>query len=247
MLKAKQIYDYIDTVASFSLQEEWDNSGFLIGDENAEVSKVMLALDCTEAVIEQAKNDGCQLIVTHHPIIFKAVKSVESSSEIYKAVKYGISVICTHTCYDVANEGVSDILARTLGAEDIKKSPSGILSYGKIPKTTVADFAKQVKEKLSANVRFCNAEKEIDTVAFCGGAGSDYIKEAKLCGAGLLVTGDAGHHDFLDALNCGTALIAAGHFETEVISVKPLADKLKNAFPNTEFKVFDEKSPIEYI
>lgn len=247
MPKAKEIYEYIDSIAPFSKQEEWDNSGFLIGDENATVTKTMLALDCTNEVLEAAKATGCELVITHHPIIFGAIKQVKSGGEVYTAVNSGLSVICAHTSYDVAEGGVSDILATALSAKSIEKSPSGILTVGNVEATTVGEFAKYVKKTLSASVRACLTDKPVSRVAFCGGAGSDYLCEAKEIGCDLLVTGDAGHHDFLDAVNLGIGLIAAGHFETEAISVKPLCDKLQKKFENVKFTVFEQKTPITYI
>jgi len=247
MPKAKEIYEYIDSLAPFSAQEEWDNSGFLIGDENGEITKVLMALDCTNEVLEAAKKLGCELVITHHPIIFGAIKQVKRGSEVYTAVNNGLSVICAHTSYDVASGGVSDILASTLSAKNTVKSPSGILTLGEVEKTTVGEFAEFVKKTLSANVRACLTDKEVAKVAFCGGAGSDYLCEAKETGCDLLVTGDAGHHDFLDAVSLGIGLIAAGHFETEAISVKPLCDRLQSKFKNVKFTVFEQKTPIIYI
>lgn len=247
MPKAKEIYEYIDSLAPFCKQEEWDNSGFLIGDENTEVKSVLLALDCTNEVLEYAKKSGCELVITHHPIIFGALKQVKFGSEVYTAVNNGLSVICAHTSYDVAEGGVSDILATTLSAENTVKSPSGILTVGDVKKTTVGEYARIVGKTLSASVRACLTEKEVQRVAFCGGAGSDYLPEAKEMGCDLLVTGDAGHHDFLDAINLGIGLIAAGHFETEAISIKPLCDRLQEKFDNVKFTVFEQKTPITYI
>ncbi len=247
MPKAKEIYEYIDSFAPFSAQEEWDNSGFLIGDENKEITKVLMALDCTNEVLEAAKDMGCELVITHHPIIFGAIKQAKYGSEVYTAVNNGLSVICAHTSYDVASGGVSDILAKTLSAKNTTKSPSGIFTLGEVEKTTVGEFAEFIKKTLSANVRACLTDKAVSKVAFCGGAGSDYLCEAKETGCDLLVTGDAGHHDFLDAVTLGIGLIAAGHFETEAISVKPLCDRLQKKFENVKFTVFEQKTPITYI
>ena len=247
MPKAKEIYEYTDSFAPFCKQKEWDNSGFLIGDENAEVTSVLLALDCTNEVLEYAKKSGCELVITHHPIIFGALKQVKFGSEVYTAVNSGLSVICAHTSYDIAQGGVSDILATTLSAENIEKSPSGILTIGEVKNTTVGEYAKFIKKTLFASVRACLTEKEVQRVAFCGGAGSDYLLEAKEMGCDLLVTGDAGHHDFLDAVNLGIGLVAAGHFETETISIKPLCDRLQEKFEKVKFTVFEQKTPITYI
>ena len=115
MPKAKEIYEYIDSLAPFCKQEEWDNSGFLIGDENTEVKSVLLALDCTNKVLEYAKKSGCELVITHHPIIFGALKQVKFGSEVYTAVNNGLSdfkgnvLFCSHD-YEIVNTVANRII-----------------------------------------------------------------------------------------------------------------------------------------
>lgn len=247
MPRVIDIYNYIDEIAPFDLQEEWDNSGFLVGDGNTEVTKVLMALDVTSQLITAAYDEGCQLVITHHPIIFRPQKSLINNNLAFLAANKNIAVISAHTSYDCADGGVSDVLADVLGLEDIRKSESGEFRYGKIPETTVEDFAKTVKEKLNAHVSFCNGGKKVKTVAVCGGAGSDFLFEAKALGADVFVTGEAGHHDFLDACENDIGLITAGHFETETVSIGPLTEKLKNKFGDVQFILFEQTSPIKHI
>ena len=114
MATIKDIYNFIDSFAPFNTQEEWDNSGLLVGDKNAKVTKILFALDVTSDVIEQAKNVGANLIITHHPVIFKAISNVLSDSLMYKLISNNISIICAHTNYDKAVDGVNDILCKAV-------------------------------------------------------------------------------------------------------------------------------------
>lgn len=247
MPKVNDIYNFIDKIAPFSLQEEWDNSGFLVGESEKEVKKVLVCLDCTEKTVKQAVELSCDLIVSHHPIIFKAQKSFTDNNPAYLAAKNGLSVICAHTSYDFAVDGVSDTLAKTLGLKNIRKSQTGEYTMGEVNETTVFELAKSVKEKLDASVCFCNEEKTVKTVAVCGGAGFEFIFDAKNNGADAYITGESDHHEFLDAISLDIGLITAGHFETEVIAVKPLKEKLEKEFADVEFILAQQSSPIKHI
>lgn len=247
MSKVIDIYEFIDKIAPFEKQESWDNSGFLIGESEKNVKKALVCLDCKAQTIDEAVNLGCELIISHHPIIFAAQKTLTDNSIPYLAAKNGIAVISAHTSYDVAEDGVSDILAKALGCENIRKAPLGIYTLGDTDEITAKEFANTVKEKLQANVSYCLGNKIIKTVAFCGGAGSDYIYDAISNGADAFVTGEGKYHEFLDAEHLGIALITAGHFETEVIAMKPLMEKLQNEFNDIEFMLSNEKPTIKHI
>ena len=121
MATVKDIYRFIDIIAPFSTQEEWDNSGLLVGEENKEVSRILFALDITSDVLNQAINANAELIITHHPIIFKPVSNILSDSLLYKLIENGISIISAHTNYDKAVDGVNDILCKTIGATKYEK------------------------------------------------------------------------------------------------------------------------------
>ncbi len=247
MPRVIDIYNYIDEIAPFDLQEEWDNSGFLVGDGNAEVTRVLMALDVTSQLINAACDEGCQLVITHHPVIFRPQKTLINNNLAFLAAKKNVAVISAHTSYDCADGGVSDVLANTLGLENIRKPENGEFRYGEISETTVENFAKTVNERLNAHVSFCNDGKKVKTVAVCGGAGSDFLFEAKALGADVFVTGEAGHHDFLDACENGIGLITAGHFETETVSISPLKEKLQKKFGGVQFILYNQTSPIKHI
>lgn len=244
MATIKDIYNFIDSFAPFNTQEEWDNSGLLVGDENAEVNKILFALDVTSDIIEQAKTYGANLIITHHPVIFKPVSTVSSDSLIYKLINNNISVICAHTNYDKAVDGVNDILCKTINASKYEKVEGTCLNIAYIDNSVLAEnFALYLRGKLGGVVRYNSIDKIISKVAVCSGSGSDYLPLAKELGCDALLTGDASHHAFLDADEMGIVLVAAGHFETENLSIEPLMNKIKDKF-NITCELAKQESPI---
>lgn len=247
MAIVRDIYNYIDSFAPFNTQAEWDNSGLLVGNENSVVNKIVFALDVTTDVIEQAKTVGADLIVTHHPVIFKPVSNVLNDSLIYKLIEKNMSIICAHTNYDKAIDGVNDILCCTVGADKIEKIDDTFLNIATFENTSSTDeFAKHLKEKLNGAVRYNNLNKNISKIAVCSGSGSDYLSHAKELQCDALLTGDASHHSFLDANEMGIVLFACGHFETETIAIKPLLEKIENEF-NIECVLAVQNTPIMTI
>lgn len=244
MATIKDIYNFIDSFSPFNTQEEWDNSGLLVGDENAEVTKILFALDVTSDVIEQAKNVGANLIITHHPVIFKAISNVLSDSLVYKLISNNISIICAHTNYDKAVDGVNDILCKVVEFNSFDKVENTCLNIGSFEKEISAKkFVNHIKSVLDGAVRYNSLQKDIKKVAVCSGSGSDYLSLAKELGCDVLLTGDASHHAFLDANEMGIVLVAAGHFETENIAIKPLMNKIKDKF-NITCELAKQESPI---
>ena len=242
-----KIYDYIDSIAPFSAQEEWDNSGLQVGSRTQEVKKVLIGLDATASLVEEAKKKGCDLIISHHPFIFNAVKSFVEPSPAFMAAKYNISVISAHTSFDCAVGGVNDVLAELVGVYNTKLSENKLFRIGKTDCKTVRDFALTVKNALNADV-FCSLpEKEIKNVAVCGGSAAEYIETAKNEGADAFLTGEVKHHEMLDACDSDIAVICAGHFETEIPAMRVLSEKLQNQFPEIEFIISAQTSPIYRI
>ena len=247
MATIRDIYNYIDSFAPFNTQAEWDNSGLLVGNENSVVNKIIFALDVTSDVIEQAKTVGADLIVTHHPVIFKPVSNVLNDSLIYKIIENNMSIICAHTNYDKAIDGVNDILCFTVNADRFEKIDDTFLNIATFNNTYSTDeFAKHLKAKLNGAVRYNNLNKNINKVAVCSGSGSDYLSLAKELQCDALLTGDASHHSFLDANEMGIVLFACGHFETETIAIKPLLEKIENEF-NIECVLAVQNTPIMTI
>ena len=247
MATVKDIYNFIDSFAPFSTQAEWDNSGILVGNEYNTVNKIIFALDVTSDVIEQAKNVGADLIVTHHPVIFKPVSSVLSDSLIYKLIENNMSIICAHTNYDKAIDGVNDILCKTINVSKYEKVEDTFLNIAYIDNSVLAeDFALYLRGKLGGVIRYNNLDKKISKIAVCSGSGSDYLDMAKDLECDALLTGDASHHSFLDADEMGIVLFACGHFETEMIAIKPLLKKIENEF-KVECALATQSTPITTI
>ena len=221
---------------------DWDNVGQLLGDPEAEVSSVLVALDITEAVADEAIAKGCRLIVSHHPVMnckWLPVQSVRQDTPqghlLLKILKNGLSAICMHTNLDAAPGGVGDAFAAALGLEDPGPlgDPEGMCRVGTLASPmTLQDFAKQVCRCLKANgVRYAGADGLIRKVAVGGGACGDFAPYAIAAGCDVFVTSDLTYHEFLDAEGKGIRLIDAGHFPTEDPVCAVLAEYLRRTFP----------------
>lgn len=252
MVYANDIFQFINTLAPFETQEKWDNSGFLVGDADKECKKIALCLDITSEMIDKAKAQNCDLIVSHHPVIFGKTGSFLKDDLPFKLAVNGISAICAHTCLDIAQGGVNDVLAQLLELQDVSAvCMDGVVMprVGKLKNTmNTKEFAEFVKEKLGCDAVRCNkVDKEINTVVLCGGSGGSFMPDVIAGKYDAFVTGDAGHHNFLDATEKGLVLIAAGHFETENPVMRAVEKALNEKFPDIETVLLEQPSPIEFI
>ncbi len=252
MTRTIDIFNFLNTVAPFDTQEKWDNSGFLVGDKGAACKKIGLCLDITSETIEQAKQLGCDLIVSHHPVIFSKVGSFLKDDLPYKLAINSISAICSHTCLDMADGGVNDVLAKLLEFEEIETvCMDGVFMprAAKLRKPMrTKEFAQFVKEKLGCeNVRINKVDREIRNVVLCGGSATGFLPSVFDGDYDAFITGDAGHHNFLDATEKGLVLIAAGHFETENPVMAAVEKALNEKFPEVETVLLSQSSPIENI
>ena len=250
MNKVSEILSYITEVAPIHWQESYDNSGLLVGDANALVDKVLLTLDLTEKVIDEAIENSFHLVISHHPLIFKGLKNIlvddTTGRIITKAIKHDISIAAMHTNIDNSFYGVNRVLAEQLGLKDLQIlrsqqsavssqcSESASVSESQVGSGMVGylenemsenDFLKLIKGKLNVGaIRHTELlNKPIKKVAICGGSGSFLINDAKHCGADVYVTADLKYHDFFDADN-EILIVDAGHFETEQFTKQLFAD-----------------------
>lgn len=244
MARVKDFYDYLNTIAPFDTQESWDNSGMLIGDMSAQVHKVAVTLDITVEEVKKACEIGADLIISHHPVIFNPIKSVVSGSVPYELVKNGISALCCHTPLDIADGGTNDSLAELLGIE-VVRAEDPILRLGTVSETTADRLASHIADKLGTRVRYADAGKPIKKIAICTGSGCSLIEAAGDIDA--FITGDASHHNFLDCVQSGITLIAAGHYETEIVAIPTLVKKLQAQFPSIETVDIKQENPIKFV
>lgn len=252
-----QIYDFLDGWAPFSTQVSYDNAGLLIGSREREVQTIGVALDVTSQTLLDAQDKGCDGMVTHHPVIFRPVRSIEDESLPARLIRAGIAVLSAHTNLDAAEGGVNDLLAGLLGLGQVEKladpGTPGLppcARMGRLPRPLSAEeLARLVKDTLDAGgVRFTSREGSVEKVAVCGGAGADdFMLPAMAAGCDALVTGEAKHHQWLAAKEENFCLIDGGHFSTERIVKKELADRLAGAFPDLRVCILEERDPARYL
>lgn len=251
MVYLENILEFLRTRFPEELQESWDNSGLAVGDEAQTVNKVLTALDVTCDTICEAKQLGAELIISHHPLIFKPLKRITedagTGTMLRELIKSDIAVYCMHTSFDKAQGGMNDLLAERLGLCGIREyypeeliAPDGSRteSFGRVgtlaSPASFDDFADFVKVTLgcSAIKLFGNGEETVKTVALCTGSGGSMLYAAYNSGADVYLTADLGHHHAQTAAELGLNLIDAGHFETENIITDFLSETLNREFPD---------------
>lgn len=242
-------------LAPKDLAETWDNVGLLVGKPDQEVQRLMVSLDITEAVADEARCWDADLVVAHHPVIFHPAKSITdrdpAGRTLLRLIDGGLSAICMHTNLDRASGGVNDVLAARLGLAEVKELPGGdgILRMGRLPgDMTLLAFLDWVKAVLKPNgIRYVDGGKSICQVAVGGGACGDYFQAAMECGCDALVTADVKYNQFMDAQAMGLTLIDAGHFPTEDIVCPLLVQYLQERFPELLIeKSVSHKEIIQY-
>lgn len=249
-LTVGDISKFIDSVAPTKTALPFDNVGLLVGDSKALVTKILLALDITKGAINAAIASGCNLIVCHHPVIYKKLASITTQSIVYDLIRADISVISAHTNLDLAVDGVNHALAKRLALTDIapfmNQDNAGLL--GTLP-TAMSPYALalHIKKSISAPVVSYvggDMQGEIQRVAILGGAGEDYLYDSRVVDA--YITGEVPHHIYCYAQNAGIRLFTAGHYATEVVVLPALQAQLQKNFNEVEIIVYSE-SGINYL
>lgn len=263
------IVDIIDCIAPFSIAEPWDNSGLQAGDPRWPVKKIMVALDVSPDAMAAAAASGCNMLVTHHPLVISPEKSIDFStmpgSVIFTAAKEKIAVVSAHTNLDKADQGLNDYFARKIDVDcdapfQIDRDadndrPIGIGRIGRLPSAMTADMlAGQIKQRLGIDfVRVIGKpESRIRTVALCTGSGGSLMSHFLGSGADMYITGDIKYHEARDIEAAGKVCIDVGHFASEHIVVELLTRRLEEelASRNLEVEVLAynrEKDPFRII
>lgn len=239
----KELINYFESFAPLETSESYDNPGLAVGDEKAEINRVLIALDITDEVIDEAIEKKAELIFTHHPMLFSRPDSVTNESvqgrKIIKILKNNINAYSAHTNLDKVINGMNDVIMEVLGFSEYSVlstiDSEGGIGIGRISDTEkihLSDLAKKIGKALGAEtIRFSGEpEKLISKVAVVNGSGADFINSAQEAGADVLVTGDTKYHDILNALDEGLCVIDAGHFSTEWSIFTKLAIKLLDKF-----------------
>ena len=256
--KVKDVTEVIEAFAPLSLREKWDNSGLCVGSPDAEVSSVLLGLDCTEELVDEAVACGADMIVTHHPLIFSGLKRISPEDQVgaavIKAVKAGISIYAAHTSADKVISGVSGAMAARLGLADVEildedGEGTGLGVVGNLPQPISSEEALElVKKAFNLKALRCSRplEDNISRIAMCGGSGGSLIAAARRSGAQLYISGDISYHNFFTPEDF--MIMDIGHYESEIEIVDILFSLLRKNFPTFAVRITQNiySNPIFY-
>ena len=257
--RVKDIIKVIEDFAPLSLQEGWDNSGLCIGSADAPVNSVLLGLDCTPDLVDEAVACGADMIVTHHPLIFSGLKKISPDNQVgeavIKAIRAGISIYAAHTSADKVIAGVSGAMAARLGLVNVSildedGEDTGLGVVGDLPEPVTAEQAVTlVKDRFS--LKALKASRPLDgmisRVAMCGGSGGSLIGAARKAGAQLYISGDISYHNFFT--EDGFMIMDIGHYESEIEIVDILFSLIKKNFPTFAVRITQNiySNPIFYF
>lgn len=259
-MKVRDITSAIEEFAPLSIQENWDNSGLIVGSQDDEVHQILFGFDCTTELIDEAVECGADMVVAHHPLIFKGIKRLDPADPaalaVIKAVRAGVAVYAAHTTADKVISGVSGAMAARLGLENVQildedGEGTGFGTIGNFPSPMSAEEAvAYVKEKFSLKVARCSRliDGPVSKVAMCGGSGSSLIGAAVKAGAQLFITGDVSYHNFFTVNDF--MIMDVGHFESEVDIVDILFSLIRKKFPNFAVRISSRlagSNPVLYL
>lgn len=251
-MKLEDFCRQMDRIAPPELAMEYDNVGLLIAPECNEIRKVLVALDCTPITADEAISWDADLLLTHHPILFHPVKNLAGDHAemvaIRKLMRHGIGHFAAHTNLDACEGGVNDTLAACLGLRSVRSLPSEPLGrMGELSKPIpFSEFVSQIESRLHTTVLCIGSpDAVIRTVGLIGGGGGGEAPKAWQDGCDAYVTGEMHHHESLEAQRCGICCAVAGHYETEVLVLKSLIDRLQTEENDVQYKITSmERSPL---
>lgn len=259
-MKIKKVIDALEQFAPLPLQESYDNAGLQVGLTEAEISGALLCLDVTEAVVDEAVDKGCNLIVAHHPLIFRKLAHVSNGSyverAVIKAIKNDVVIVAMHTNMDNALDGVNFKMAEKMRLTDLQPLQGPVIDgkwsgvVGTLPAPMPAEaFIRMLKERFGvASVRANELlQREVSRVALCGGAGSFMLADALRAGADAFVTGEMGYHEFFGHEQ-QIQICVIGHYESEQYTTEIFRDIISRECPEVKTCIAETlTNPIVYL
>lgn len=255
-VRISDIYSFLDEKYPLSLQESWDNSGYIVESDGKKCSKIILTLDITNDAVEEAVYKKAGLIISHHPVIFNPLKKIQADTPVYKLVRNGIGAICMHTNLDIAEGGTNTVIVRKI-AEKLGMLPN-VEPLDDCGLGCIIEFEKAVDcERLATILKeifnidrikmSMYGEFILSKIAICSGSGGSLWKLAKAKGCDALITGDVKHDIWIDANNSKFTVIDCGHFHTENIVLWELRRALEEKFPMLDIEIAESTTdPCEY-
>ena len=265
-MKIKQVLSALERFAPLPLQESWDNAGLQLGLTEAEVSGALLCLDVNEAIIDEAISKGCNLIVSHHPLLFRGLKQISGADYVQrcviKAIKHDIVIVSMHTNMDNALGGVNFKIAERLGATVLNGSAATVFSgsaaemektpfvLAELPTPMEARaFVELVKARFGVQCAQCNAllERPVKKVAICGGAGDFLLPDAIVQGADAFITGEMHYHQYF-GYEQQIQICVIGHYQSEQFTSEIFRDIIQKECPGVRTEIAETNTnPIVYF
>ena len=261
-MKIKEVLSALERFAPLPLQESWDNAGLQVGLTETEVSGALLCLDVNEKIVDEAIQKGCNLIVSHHPLLFRGLKTISDLTDVQRtvmeAIQKGICVISMHTNMDNAKGGVNYKMAEKLGLRDVQflspktvdgvESGSGVI--GELPEAQASDdFVLAVKKAFGVECAMCNEllRRPIRKVALCGGAGDFLLDDALKAGADVFITGEMHYHQYF-GYEQQIQICVIGHYQSEQYTAEIFRDIIEKECPGVKTIIAETcTNPILYI
>ncbi len=261
-MRISEITTLLESVAPLHLQENYDNAGLIVGHPDTEVTGILFCLDCLENIVDEAVAKGCNLIVSHHPIVFKGLKQFNGKNyverTVIKAIQQNVALYAIHTNLDnVLQRGVSTRIAEQLGLTNLrilapKPGMDGVGAgvVGELPQAMEEmAFLQHAKAAMRTGCVRHTAlrQRPVQRVAVCGGSGSFLLAHARSAGADVLVTADFKYHEFFDAE--GQIVVAdIGHYESEQYTIGLMRDIVSEKFPNFALHLTEQNTnPVQYL
>ena len=261
-MKIKEVLSALERFAPLPLQESWDNAGLQVGLTETEVSGALLCLDVNEKIVDEAIQKGCNLVVSHHPLLFRGLKTISDLTDVQrtvmKAIQKGICVISMHTNMDNAKGGVNYKMAEKLGLRDVQflapkmvdgvESGSGVI--GGLPEAQASDdFVLAVKKAFGVECAMCNEllRRPVRKVALCGGAGDFLLDEALKAGADAFITGEMHYHQYF-GYEQQIQICVIGHYQSEQYTAEIFRDIIEKECPGVRTCIAETcTNPILYL